>query len=408
MKILVINTGSSSIKYELFDMPAQTVLAHGFVEKIGEKTGIFTHQTNMADRDLQETVGPIQDHKQGLDRAMSLLTDPENGVIKDKSEISAVGHRVVHGGETFKSSVIINKSVLSAIRQNAALAPLHNPPNLVGIEVARSVFPDAVHVAVFDTAFHQTIPKRAYMYALPLELYEKDRIRKYGFHGTSHAYVVQEAARFLGRPIERLNIITIHLGNGGSMAAVKKGKCIDTTMGMTPLAGLVMGSRCGDLDPAIPSFLASSLGMSLEEIEGLLNTKSGLKGLCGTNDMRELIAKIEGGDQIATDALDIYTYRIKKYIGAYLAAMGCLHCVVFTAGIGENSPLVRKLCCSNMEGLDIAVDEDLNNSKSRAVRRISVKPCPVKVLVVPTNEEKMIAMETERVIKENINMGEIK
>jgi acetate kinase len=340
MNILVINTGSSSIKYQLFDMEQDHALATGTVEKIGEPTSIMTHQRRLADGRFQKTVeeAGIADHEEGFQHIVSFLSDPKNRVVDDESGIVAVGHRVVHGGETFHAPVVIDEEVMAAIRENIPLAPLHNPANLTGIELTKGIFPDIPQVAVFDTAFHQTLPQHAFLYAIPFEMYEQHRIRRYGFHGTSHAFVAERAAEYLNRPLTELNLITIHLGNGASMAALKNGECIDTTMGMTPLAGLVMGTRSGDVDPAVPFFLADQLGMGLADIDGLLNKKSGLKGICGTNDMREVIEKKEAGDRRAEIALEIYTYRIKKYIGAYFAAVESLDALIFTAGIGENAP----------------------------------------------------------------------
>ena len=401
MKILVINSGSSSIKYELFDMTHHRVMASGVAEKIGEDTSILTHKTILESGESvkKSNEEKIKDHQEGLNRIVDFLLDPEHGVIQDKSEISAVGHRVVHGGETFHSTTIIDDKVIEAIRENIPLAPLHNPPNLEGIEVARTIFPDSPQVAVFDTAFHQTIPKRAFLYAVPYELYKKDYVRRYGFHGTSHAYVAEKAADYMERPFNELSIITIHLGNGASMAAVKNGNCIDTSMGMTPLAGLVMGTRCGDIDPALPFFLADHLGMSLKDIDTLLNKKSGLKGICGTNDMREVIEKKNKGDKQAEIALDVYAYRIKKYIGEYFAALGSLDCIVFTAGIGENSPDIRELSCQELENLGIKIDLEENKKKEKGIREINTPDSKVKILVVPTNEELKIAQETKKVIE---------
>jgi acetate kinase len=319
MKILVINTGSSSIKYQLFDMDRDSAMVIGLIEKIGEKNSILTHKTIDQNGDSKEKVetGHIADHAKGLARIVKLLTDPEYGVIRDKSEITAVGHRVVHGGEQFQSSTVINEKVLNTVKDNIPLAPLHNPPNLTGIEVAKTIFPDAPQVAVFDTAFHQSIPQKAYLYALPYDLYLKNRVRRYGFHGTSHAYVTVEAAKFMGVPRDKLNLITIHLGNGASMTAVKNGMSFDTSMGLTPLEGLVMGTRSGDVDPALPFFLARNLDMDLKDIDQLLNKESGIKGICGINDMREVEDRAQAGDERSKIALDVYTYRIKKYIGAY-------------------------------------------------------------------------------------------
>ena len=404
MKILVLNAGSSSIKYELFDMDHHTVIAQGVAEKIGEEIGSLTHKriTSGGDTIKKEIKGKINDHHQVLTRIVELLLDPETGVIQDTSEITAVGHRVVHGGESFHSPTVIDARVMAAIRENIPLAPLHNPPNLEGIEVARKIFPDSPQVAVFDTAFHQTIPEPAFLYAIPYRLYEKEKVRRYGFHGTSHAYVAEKAAAYLDRPLTRLSLITIHLGNGASMAAIKNGRCIDTTMGMTPLEGLMMGTRSGDLDPAIPFFLADYLGMSLKEIDTLLNKESGLKGICGTNDMREVLAKKKAGDRQADIAISIYTYRIKKYIGAFYAALGILDGIVFTAGIGENASEIRKDACSGLENLGIEIDLQKNGSKERETRDISTQASRVKVLVIPTNEELKIALETQTVIEEKL------
>ena len=404
MKIFVINTGSSSIKYELFDMDHHKIAAEGMAEKIGEDSGILTHKKILANGESKKKVeeGVIADHYDGLNRIVELLIDPEHGVIQDKAEISAVGHRVVHGGEEFQSTTIIDENVIAAIKENIPLAPLHNPSNLMGIEVARSIFPDSPQVAVFDTAFHQTIPMKAFLYAIPFEMYEKDRVRRYGFHGTSHAYVSEKAAEYLGRPLGELNLITIHLGNGASIAAIRNGKCVDTTMGMTPLAGLVMGTRSGDVDPALHFFLADHLGMSLKEINTLLNNESGLKGMCGTNDMREIIKKKDAGDAQAKIALEVYTYRIKKYIGAYFAALESLDGLVFTAGIGENAPYIRELCCRGLHKMGIEIDPEKNNRTGNGIRKINSPVSEVKVLVIPTNEELKIAQETKRVIESEI------
>lgn len=400
MKILVINTGSSSIKYQLFEMSENKTLASGLAERIGEDEGVLTHKVTPPHGNTRKKVvrGVIADHREGLARIVDLLVDPEYGAVKDKSEISAVGHRVVHGGETFQASTVINEAVIAEIRKYIPLAPLHNPPNLVGIEVARSIFPGAPQVAVFDTAFHQTIPRRAYLYALPYALYKKSGVRRYGFHGTSHAYVSETAAVYLGRALDELSLITIHLGNGASMAALKNGKCVDTSMGMTPLEGLVMGTRTGDVDPALPFFLANHLKMSLDDIDTLMNKDSGLKGICGTNDMREVLARIRSGDRMAEIALDIYTYRIRKYIGAYTAVLEEVDALVFTGGIGENAPVVRERCCQGLGRLGVDVDDDRNQAPGDGIRLISRTGSRVRVLVVPTDEELKIAQETEKVI----------
>ena len=401
MKILVINTGSSSIKYELFDMDSRGIVASGTVEKIGEESSRLVHTcfSESGEPGKREKEGVVNNHQEGLTLVVELLMDPKNGAIREKSEIAAVGHRVVHGGEAFQATTVIDEKVIEAIRENIPLAPLHNPANLTGIEVAMGIFPDAPQVAVFDTAFHQTIPMQAYLYAIPYGLYEKERVRRYGFHGTSHAYVAEKAAEHMGCALEDLDLITIHLGNGASMAAIKKGRSMDTTMGMTPLAGLVMGTRCGDVDPALPFFLADHLGMSLKEIDALLNKESGLKGICGSNDMREVIAKKEAGDKRAEMALEIYAYRIKKYIGAYYAALGNLDGIVFTAGVGENAPYIRELCCSGLEKMGICIDRKKNSQGGNNTGEISARESNVKILVIPTNEELRIAQETERVIR---------
>ena len=401
MKILVINTGSSSIKYKLFDVDHRRIMAGGLVEKIGEENSIHTHRKTMPHGEIVKRVEKrlIADHREGLNRVVGLLVHPEHGVIADKTEVSAVGHRVVHGGEAFNSTMIIDEDVIAAIKKNVPLAPLHNPANLTGIEVAGSIFPDAPQVAVFDTAFHQTIPIHAFLYAIPHEMYERHKVRRYGFHGTSHAYVSEQAAEYLGRPLAELNLITIHIGNGASMAAIKNGKSVDTTMGMTPLAGLVMGTRSGDVDPALPFFLANHLGMSLKEIDMILNKESGLKGMCGTNDMREVIEKKNAGEEQARIALDIYTYRIKKFIGAYFAVLGSLDCVIFTAGIGENAPYIRELSCRGLNKLGIDIDLERNNKTGNGIREISSPGSEVKVLVIPTNEELKIARETRKAIE---------
>ncbi|MFN2356783.1 MAG: acetate/propionate family kinase [Desulfotignum sp.] len=401
MKILVINTGSSSIKYQLFDMATEKVLATGIAENIGSDAGSLTHTTMAQDGTPQKKriSANHMDHSKGLTRITALLTDKDHGVIKNTSDIGAVGHRVVHGGETFQAPGIIDKSVLDEIENNIPLAPLHNPANLTGIRVARSIFPHAPQVAVFDTAFHQTLPKHAYMYALPYELYEKTRIRRYGFHGTSHAYVAQEAADFLEKPLERLHLITLHLGNGASAAAVQNGRCVDTSMGLTPLEGLVMGTRTGDIDPAIPFFLSRHLNMSIDDMDDLLNKQSGLKGLCGENDMRSVLDKAAKGDDPARLALDVYTYRIKKYIGAYTAVLSRLDALVFTGGIGENAPKIRERCCSDLSCLGIEIDPDKNMADTQALRQISPMNAGVAILVVPTNEELKIARETQKMVE---------
>jgi acetate kinase len=401
--ILVINSGSSSIKYTLIDPRTGRILSDGRVEKIGEAEGvwrhrIFTDEGEPRERTARETT---PDHGTALESIADALLDERAGVLKDHSSLAAIGHRVVHGGEDFHDPRIIDDEVLSTIRENIPLAPLHNPPNLAGIEVAGRLFPGVPQVAVFDTAFHQTLPREAFLYGIPLRLYEQEKVRKYGFHGISHGYVSEKAAEFLGRTPGEVNLVTLHLGNGASMAAVRRGRCVDTSMGMSPLEGLVMGTRCGDVDPSLHIFLAGHLGMSLEEIDDLLNRESGLKGLCGTNDMRELLNRRAAGDRAAEDALKVYVHRIRKYIGAFCAVLGRTEALVFTAGVGENSAVVRELCCRGLEGFGIGIDEGKNRSVHPEGGEISPDGSPVKVLVIPTNEELKIALETQRVLEAN-------
>ena len=401
MKILVINSGSSSVKYELFDTNSEKVLAGGIVERIGQSESSLTHFrfNDQEERCEKRETFSIPDHATGLKRVAELLQDGQYGVIGSPSEITAVGHRVVHGGEFFKAPTRIDDAVIAAIREHIPLAPLHNPANLKGIEVARNIFANAYQVAVFDTAFHQSIPPQAFLYALPMELYRKDRIRRYGFHGISHAFVSGQAARWLEKPLGEINMITAHLGNGCSMAAIQAGKCVDTSMGMTPLEGLVMGTRSGDIDPAIPFYLADHLGMSFKDINTLLNKESGLKGLCGDNDLREIMKRTEAGDEQAKLALEISAYRIKKYIGAYCAVLGRCHCLVFTAGIGEHCALLRSMALSGLEKMGIELDSGRNASSRGGIREISREGSPIKVLVIPTNEELMIARATRSVVE---------
>ena len=400
MKILVINTGSSSVKYKLYDMEKRRVLSRGVLEKIREPGTRLTHETFPGDpggKQMTEENASFL-HRSGLERISDLLIDKELGVISHVDEIAAVGHRVVHGGETFKAPAVIDEQVIGAIKENIPLAPLHNPSNLIGIEITKHIFPKAAQVAVFDTTFHQTMTPEAFIYALPYEYYKTHRIRKYGFHGTSHAYVSRKAADFLQEPISKLNIITIHLGNGGSMCAVKEGRCVETSMGMTPLGGLVMGTRCGDLDPSIPFFLSDHLNMSLREINTILNNSSGLKGICGVNDMREVIKRKDEGDPLAELAFNTYVRRIKKYIGAYMAILGDLNCLVFTGGIGENAVDIREGCLNGLAWMGIEIDRERNLKAENIIREINTPESRVKILVVPTDEELMIALETKAVL----------
>jgi acetate kinase len=396
MKILVINSGSSSLKYQLFSMEQEIVLASGIVERIGESISLLTHKVGESKITQEEK---IADHSKAIEKVMDFLTSSNTGVIGQKAEITAIGHRVVHGGEKFHESAIITEDIIGAIRAHEPLAPLHNPANLIGINACRSYFGDIPQVAVFDTAFHQTIPEKAFLYPIDYSLYKNYGVRRYGFHGTSHRYVANRASKFLNQSSQNLNLITIHLGNGSSITAVEKGKSIDTTMGMTPLEGIVMGTRSGDIDPGIIFYLARALGTNLEQIENILNKNSGLKGLSGTNDMRDLLSKRESGDKQAELTFQIYCYRIKKYIGAYAAAMGSLSAIVFTGGIGENSKEVRAGVISQMQILGMEIDSTRNEQQSNKEREIQTDSSKVKILVIPTNEELQIAQETAGLIK---------
>ncbi len=401
MKFFVINSGSSSIKYQVIEMKTETVLATGLVERIGEDSGRLKNVFLPGSATQREIVieQPIADHYSGMMLVINLLTDKEKGIVKDASEISAIGHRVVHGGEDFRASTRITPKVIEAIQRNIPLAPLHNPANLDGIRVAMELFPAVFQVAVFDTAFHQTMPPHAFMYALPYALYEQDRVRRYGFHGTSHRFVAGECARLLGKPLDESNLITVHLGNGCSVTAIENGQSIDTSLGMTPLEGLVMGTRCGDLDPAIHLFLKQNKGMELEAIDQMLNKESGLKGLCGMNDMRDIHQAIADGNKQAATALDVATYRNRKYIGAYMAVLGRVDGIVFTAGIGENDDVVRAESLKGLEVFGVRLDAEKNSVRSKEARCISTAESSVKVFVIPTNEELAIAREVANVLR---------
>jgi len=399
MKILVLNCGSSSVKYQLIDIDKSYVLAKGMVSRIGMSESVLVHKPH--DRPEITISGEILDHIMAVEHVIAILLSPNHGVIKDKSEISAVGHRVVHGGEKFPDSALIDKDVMQVLRSCIELAPLHNPHNIRGINACLRILPGVPQVAVFDTAFHQKMPPFAYIYGIPYVLYKKYGIRRYGFHGTSHFYVSRRAARMLRRPIEELKIITAHLGNGASMSAVKGGISVDTSMGFTPLEGLLMGTRSGDLDPAIILHVMAQEELSLNEANTLLNKHSGLQGISGiSGDMRDVIAESQRGNRSALLALEIYCYRIRKYIGAYAAAMGGLDALVFTAGVGENSPAVRRKCCENLEFLGIQIDDEKNEEIKGIEAEISTDDSPVKVFCIPTNEELVIALDTKRVIEE--------
>lgn len=401
MKVLVINAGSSSLKYQLLNMENEAVMANGIVERIGETVGNLTHKA-FPGTDAEKKVTKeeeIKDHKVAMHLVLDLITGSEAGVITDPKEIDAIGHRVVQGGEAFTSACVVDASVKDAIADNNPLAPLHNPANLMGIEVAEELFPGTPNVAVFDTEFHATMPPKAFLYALPYDYYKELRIRRYGFHGTSHKYVTNKVAECMGKKADEINVITVHLGNGCSIAAIAKGKCMDTSMGMTPLAGVMMGTRSGDIDPAIVTYLAANKGMSIEEIDTVLNKQSGLKGICGLNDMRDIHSAVDNGDEMAKLALDMFTYRVKKYIGAYTAVLGTIDAIVFTAGIGENDDIARAAICQDFSGLGIEMDFDKNAGRKGEPTAVHTDASKVQVWVIPTNEELQIAQEAVELLK---------
>ena len=398
MNILVINAGSSSIKYQLLAIDSDERLCQGIMERIGTTDAHLHHQwrdPQGKQQTLRQTTA-ITNHHQALERISHLLQD--NSSINDLQEIAAIGHRVVHGGERFRQPVLIDHQVISAIRALEPLAPLHNPANLIGIEVCLQLFPGLPQAAVFDTAFHQSMPPQAYRYALPESLYLRHHVRRYGFHGTSHQYVAQQAAAWLKRPLSELRLISLHLGNGASAAAIEGGCCIDTSMGLTPLEGLMMGTRCGDLDPAILFYLLRTTGMSPVELEALLNRESGLKGICSVSDMRDVLSLADDGDVQARLALSMFCYRIRKYIGAYFAALGGADAVIFTAGIGENAPRVRQLCCQNLAPLGISIDEEKNRAQPPGIFAIHQDDAAIRLLVIPTDEELAIARQVRSLI----------
>lgn len=396
MKILVINAGSSSLKYQLIDMDSHEVMAKGLCERIGIEGSNLQH-TNVAKDTKTKIERPMKDHGDAIQMVIDALVDGEIGVIKSMDEIGAVGHRVVHGAEEFADSCMVTEAVMKALQKCTPLAPLHNPPNIIGIEACKKIMPNTPMVGVFDTAFHQTMPAKAFMYALPYELYEKDRIRKYGFHGTSHKYVSQKAAEFLGKDPKDLKIVTCHLGNGSSISAVDGGKCVDTSMGFTPLDGVPMGTRTGSMDPAVVTYLINK-GMSAKEVDNLMNKNSGVQGISGvSSDFRDLTAAANDGNERAKLALDMFTYQVKKYIGSYAAAMGGIDAVVFTAGVGENDAATRAAIVDGLDFLGIKIDAGKN--AARGTVDISADDAKVKTLVIPTNEELMIAIDTERLVE---------
>jgi acetate kinase len=398
MKILVLNCGSSSIKYQMFDMSDKSVLAKGLVERVGIEGSFIKHQKGSAEKIVINT--EIKDHKIGIQKVIDLLLSKEQGVLSKMEDIEAVGHRVVHGGEKFADSVLINKDVLHAIEECIVFAPLHNPPNLKGIEAMTALMPKVPQVAVFDTAFHQSMKPIAYLYGIPSEYYDKDKIRRYGFHGTSHRFVSKRAAELIKKPYEKTKIITAHLGNGASMAAIDGGYSVDTSMGHTPLEGLIMGTRCGDIDPAIVLYLMNKYNMSVKDMDNLLNKKSGVLGISGiSSDQRDLEDGYPNKNPKANIALEIFAYRVRKYIGAYMAVLNGCDAVVFTAGVGENSPIVRMLACQNMEFLGVEIDPVKNDKTWRGVEGdVSTEKARVRTLVVPTNEELVIAEDTYGIV----------
>lgn len=393
MQVLVLNSGSSSIKFKLFFMPEQRIVCSGIIERIGFKDAIFKFKTSDASTRL---IQPILNHKEGLNLLANQLLDKTTGIISKPEDIPIVGHRVVHGGKHFSNTVVITEAVKDKIKALSKLAPLHNPPNLEGIKVAEEIFPKATQIAVFDTAFHQSIPEYAYKYAIPVNYAEEHNIRVYGFHGTSHKYVSKEAIKYLNKSESK--IITVHLGNGCSMAAVKNGKSIDTSLGFSPISGLIMGTRAGDIDATIIFHLANKLKMNLEDINVMLQKESGMLGLTGFSDLRDIETRAAEGDEKCQLALDMNAYRIKKYIGSYAAILNGLDALVFTAGIGENSDVIRKLVCKNMSFLGIELDEDKNTIRANEIREINTLDSKVKILVIPTNEELEIAQQAVELI----------
>jgi acetate kinase len=396
MKVLVLNSGSSSIKYQFIDTENKVALAKGLVDRIGMSGAVLAHQRY--DGNQIKIAGEILDHQIAVEYVLGVMLSKNHGVISDKKDIEAVGHRVVHGGETFSDSVFINENVVKVLQDNIELAPLHNPPNIKGIQACQRILPDTPQCAVFDTAFHSHMPPKSYLYGIPYELYKKHKIRRYGFHGTSHLYVSQRAAALLKKEGKDLKIITAHLGNGCSMAAVKHGQSMDTTMGFTPLEGLLMGTRSGDLDPSLILYIMGKEGLTLGEANTLLNKHSGLIGISGeSSDMREILAAVKDNQQRSKWAFEIFCYRIKKYIGAYTAAMGGLDALVFTGGIGENSKEVREEVCKDMEFLGIELDELKNQNNDELISKVH---SIVSVMRIPTNEELVIALDTAKIVSE--------
>ena len=396
MKVLVVNCGSSSLKYQLIDMQDEKVMAKGLVERIGMTGSTLTHKVN-GEKFVTEQA--IRNHKVAIQLVLKALVDKEHGVIKDMAEISAVGHRVLHGGKKYASSVLIDENVMKAIEECIPLGPLHNPANIMGIDACKKLMPSTPMVAVFDTAFHQTMPDYAYTYAIPYDLSQKYDIRKYGFHGTSHRFVSIEAAKLLKKDPKDLKLITCHLGNGASICAVNQGKAVDTSMGLTPLAGLVMGTRCGDIDPAIIPFVMKRTGMSVDEMDTLMNKKSGILGVSGvSSDFRDVEEAANSGNDRAKLALNMYYHKVKSFIGAYVAVLNGADAIIFTAGLGENSATSRSAICKGLSYFGIKIDEEKNKKRGEALE-ISTPDSKIKVLVIPTNEELMIARDTKEIVE---------
>lgn len=398
MNILVINCGSSSLKFQLIDAENEKLIAKGLCERIGIDGSQLVYQKTGEEK--QKTVTPMPDHTKAIRLVLDALTDEKSGVVKSLDEIGAIGHRIVHGGEKFAASTVITDEVIEAIRECSELAPLHNPANLIGIDACRTLMPNTPMVAVFDTAFHQTMPEEAYLYGIPYEYYRKYKVRRYGFHGTSHSYVSKRAAEVLGRKYEDLKLIVCHLGNGASVSAVDHGKCVDTSMGLTPLEGLIMGTRSGDIDPAIMEFIAHKEGKSIDEIMEILNKKSGVLGLSDnfSSDFRDLEDAYLEGKEEGVRAMKAFAYRVAKYVGAYAASMNGVDAVCFTAGLGENSPIIRNLVCERLGFLGIELDQEQNSKRGEDLV-VSVNESGTKVLVIPTNEELAIARETYALVK---------
>jgi acetate kinase len=402
MKVVTVNCGSSSIKYGVYSADDCALIASGLLEKIGSAESRLRQKrlTREGTFETREISGPVSDHWEGFEFIMK--TNADDRIIKNNSELFGIGHRVVHGGELFSKPTLIDEGVIAAIRKLIPLAPLHNPHNLLGIEVSLKRSPEVPQVAVFDTAFHQTLPPHSFHYALPYDLYTEHNVRRYGFHGTSHLYVAKVAASHLGKPLEEVNLITLHLGNGASAAAIQNGKCIDTSMGLTPLEGLIMGTRCGDIDPAIHFYLMRQTGMSADQIEKLLNSQSGLKGICGMNDMRQIQQKAEAGDKQAMLALDMFCYRVRKYIGAYSAVLSGIDAIIFTGGIGEHSAIVRERTCSGLKNLGISIDLQKNKAVSGKISEVQHDSAGIKVIVIATDEELEIARQTIETIRDRV------